>query len=167
MSEKYEIDTITKDELMGFLKFLRSKDEIFVDKYITRHGMFYSTVDRTEYVKSLVEVIKKAESDDDAYRNLAIKMDYVNSEKKLFPEICYHEDFYEHLLGLGFSKADAEELTVTVRCGNYKRLCKRNPKTEYLTGETHKFAMACKSMPSRLPLTKMLHTEYENFIKQI
>ena len=156
---------ITKTELMNFLKFLRSKENVTVDPYIGR-TCFTHGIDRTNYVHSLVKVIENSKTDDEAYKDLALNLHnkFSNSEHKLFPFILYLEDMYDYLVEIGYSSEGADNLAYTIANGEYKYLCKRNSHKEYLKDDLHKFALACKCLPHRMTITKLLHTEYENFV---
>ena len=159
---------MTRSELCGFIGYIRGKENVVVDPYIAR-TCFKPRVDKTDYVCSLVKVIKSARTDEEAYEKLALNLSggLVNPEHKLFPSVCYFEDIYDCLTGSGLSNEDADKLTRIIAGGGYKAFCRQNPHKERLSGDLHKFALACKCLPHRDAITKLLHTEYDNFQKPV
>ena len=51
--------------------------------------------------------------------------------------------------------------------GKYEAFCRQNPYREYPVRRLHKFALACKCLPHRDAITKLLHTAYDNFQKPV
>lgn len=163
-----EVMSMTRAELCGFIGYIRGKENVVIDPYITR-TCFKPRVDKTDYVCSLVKIIKGAMTDEEAYEKLALNLGggLVNSEHKLFPSVCYFEDMYDCLTESGLSNEDADKLTRIIAGGGYKAFCRQNPRKERLSGDLHKFALACKCLPHRDAFAKLLHTEYDNFQKSV
>ncbi len=155
---------MTKNELLDFIDYIRKKEEVVIDPYITR-SLFARRVDRTDYVRKLVEKIKNAPSTERAYKALAFSLHggCVSCEHKRLPRVYYYEDFYEYLLSLGFLETDAEFYAKTVSTGNYKKFSKEARNGALLTGDLHIFAYACKRLPRRDSIAHRLHTEYNAF----
>ncbi len=155
---------MTKNELLEFIKYLKEKCEIVIDSYITR-TMLRPNANRTSEVFDMVNKIKKAPSLENAYFAVAscLKREVV-CEKTILPHIQFYEDLYEHIASPGLNKELCLRYTSLIAGGTYNRYARVHPKNA-LDGDLHIFGCACKSLPHRDTITKIMHSEYELFCK--
>lgn len=157
---------MTKQETLQFLEYLRTKENVVVDEYITR-GMFIRHLDRTPFLKKVLTTIKKCENAEIAYRKAAIAVceNRVNCLHKLFPQITYAEDLDEYLVCLNIAEADRKKYVLAAVGGTYKtKIAKRE--LEPLAGDLHLYMKASRYLPSREFFSRRFKTEYENWRKK-
>lgn len=158
---------ITRSLVIDFIRYLRSKENVIIDPYITR-SMFKPKVDRTDTVIKLLDKIKKADDEFSAYgiiaRNIQV---YANTNWKLIPDICYIEDLYEHFLELGYDEEYADFFSKVIAGGNYKSYIRQKSRKPFLKGDFHLFALSCKHLPHRNSFICRFPTEYRNFTNLI
>lgn len=158
---------VTRSLVIDFIRYLRNKENVIIDPYITR-TMFKSNVDRTDTVIKLLEKIKNADDEFVAYGITARSICHsANTNWKLCPHISYHEDLYEYLLEIGYEDEEATFYTKVVAGGNYKDYIKQKAKCSWFKGNLHNFALSCKCLPHRETFIGRFPTEYGLFKKSI
>lgn len=157
---------MTKQETLQFLEYLRTKENVVVDEYITR-GMFIRHLDRTPFLLKVLTVIKKCENAEIAYQKAAITIceNQVNCLHKLFPQIAYAEDLDEYLVCLNIADADRKKYVLSAVGGTYKTQIRKR-KLEPLEGALHLYMKASRYLPSREFFSRRFKTEYENWRKK-
>lgn len=152
---------MTRQELEGFIRYLREKEEVRIDPYCVR-TLFVRRMYLTDKVCLTVAKIRAAASEEEAYRTLAFSLPvgYSNPENRLLPTVVFKEDLYDHLLVCGFEEERAAFWSDKIASGGYKSFCRKHPKEIPLEGELHVFATACQFMPGRDKITEILKTEY-------
>ncbi|MBQ8839769.1 MAG: hypothetical protein IJ004_00375 [Clostridia bacterium] len=156
---------MTRDELISFIKHIRGKDHVIVDEYISR-TMFTPRVDKTPWLCKMVKKLKSVPFEK-CYSKLA---NYIRNggicNQALYPDLCFSEDLYEHLLKLGFEEREATHYTKIVASGQYKKYIRQGNKGLCLPSTLHDFCLSCWSLPSRDFIKSRLYTEYGIFSKK-
>ena len=100
---------VTRSLVIDFIRYLRNKENVIIDPYITR-TMFKSNVDRTDTVIKLLEKIKNADDEFSAYGIIARSICHsANTNWNICPDISYHEDLYEY-------KGDLHNFALSCKC---------------------------------------------------
>lgn len=159
---------VTKEEELAFIGYLREKDDVMIEARTEERGLLNHYIfDYEPIEREILELIKSAENEEDAYNLLAGKISKLNPRWQDFP-ICgawMEEDVIEYLLLLGYDIDDAKKITFAVGNRGFKN-------TDWIKDKRlpDSFKIwACSStgfLRSRAYITDLFRKEYALFHKR-
>lgn len=108
---------ITRKEAVAFLTYLREKEYVTIEERTEERGLFNRYVfDYRPLESEALDLIKSADTAEDAYGIIASKKAKLNCLWKTFPQggAFFSEDLVEYLMSLGMDEEESKQLTICI-----------------------------------------------------
>ena len=160
---------ITRKEAVAFLTYLREKEYVTIEERTEERGLFNRYVfDYRPLESEALDLIKSADTAEDAYGIIASKKAKLNCLWKTFPQggAFFSEDLVEYLMSLGMDEEESKQLTICIENRAFSK--SKWYKDKRLPDNFRLWAKASAGfLYSRNHITDLFRIDYSEFCRDI